>query len=121
MYTKYQLANFHKFNTYIPTTFYYNALSSKTTALEKSYRRWFSEDMQNSLPRFAITGYDHCQYFVRGIKMFGEKFWSSRDQDIYTSLQTPLYFRRMPTGGMQNESFMLIHYTKDNGLESITY
>ena len=53
--------------------------------------------------------------------MFGEKFWGTRDQDIYSSLQTPLYFRRMPTGGMQNESFMLIHYTKDNGLESITY
>ena len=121
MYTKYQLANFHKFDTYIPTTFYYNALNYKTTSLEKSYRRWFSEDMQNSLPRFALTGYDHCQYFVRGIRMFGEKFWGTRDQDIYTSLQTPLYFRRMPTGGMQNESFMLIHYTKDNGLESITY
>lgn len=121
MYTKYQLANFHKFNTYIPTTFYYNPLSAKTTSLEQSYRKWFGEDMQYAQPRFAITGYDHCQYFVRGLRMFGKKFWGTRDQDPYMPLQTPLYFNRMPTGGMQNKCFMLIHYTNDNGIESITY
>ena len=40
MYTKYQLANFHKFDTYIPTTFYYNALNYKNKKIDKRYHRW---------------------------------------------------------------------------------
>lgn len=121
MYTKYQLNNFHKFNTYIPTTFYYNPLDRKTMALEHNYRKWFGENMQYAQPRFAITGYDHCMFFVKGIKKSGNNFWGTRQQGCYTPLQTPLDFRRLPTGGMQNRCFMLIHYTNNNRIESLTY
>lgn len=126
MYTKYQTANFHKFNTFIPTTFYYNPLNAYTVGLERAYRRWFAEDMQLAQPRFAITGYDHCQFFVRGIRAFGKDFTGYRRQQIVPSLQSPLSFERayapgMKPGGWQNRSFMLIHYKLDNSLESITY
>ena len=127
MYTKYQSANFHKFNTYIPTTFYYNAVNASTINLERSYSRWFGEPMQqNAQPRFAITGYDHCQFFVRGIRHFGKNFCGYRSQQVKFPLQTPLSFERTfspskKEGGWQNRCYMLIHYMLDGGLESITY
>ena len=67
MYTRTHLENFYKYNTYIPSTFYYNPLSSQTTRLEQKYRWNFHSDMQNALPRFALTGFDHAYYFLRGL------------------------------------------------------
>lgn len=126
MYTKYQLANFHKFNTYIPTTFYYNPLNANTVGLERSYRRWFGEDMQYAQPRFAITGYDHCQFFVRNIHRYGKEYSGAPKQQPIVPLQSPLSFKRAYSpskveGGWQNRCFMLIHYLMDGSLESITY
>ena len=60
MYTRTHLENFYKYNTYIPSVFYYNPLSSQTTRLEQKYRWNFHSDMQNALPRFALTGFDHA-------------------------------------------------------------
>jgi hypothetical protein len=50
MYTQYNLDNFYKFDTYIPSTFYYNPLSAKTKRIEQKYRWNFHSDMMQSLP-----------------------------------------------------------------------
>ena len=68
MYTKVYLELFHKYDTYIPTTFFYNPLNRKTVQLEQAYQRWFHSEMQTALPRFEIVGYDHEKYFVRGME-----------------------------------------------------
>ena len=121
MYTKQHLDHFFKYNTYIPTTFYYNPLSTKTQQLENSYRRWFSMPMQYALPRFALTGYDHAQFFLRGLHKYGKAFMGTKEQNVYTALQTPMSFQRVGNGGMQNVAFMLIHYTYDRKIESLAY
>lgn len=121
MYAKYDLENFHKFDTYIPTTFYYNALSPATQRIEKAYRSWFKADMQSALPRFALTGYDHAMYFLKGLHKHGAKFTGARGTVAYTPVQTPLYFTEYAEGGHQNGNFELIHYKTDQTTESITY
>lgn len=88
MYTKVYLELFHKYDTYIPTTFFYNPLNRKTVQLEQAYQRWFHSDMQTALPRFAIVGYDHAQYFVRGIAKYGKRFSGAAWQNVYTPLQS---------------------------------
>lgn len=121
MYTKVYTDYYHRYDTYIPTTFYYNPLSPKTEGLERNYRQWFKSDMRQSLPRFAITGYDHAQFFIRGMHKYGANFAGTKQQNTYTPLQTPLKFRYVKGGGMQNAAFMLVHYKPNHTIESISY
>jgi len=122
MYTKVYLDYFHKYDAYVPTTFYYNPVARSTVQLENAYRKWFRADMQSALPRFAITGYDHAQFFVRGMHEYGRSFTGSKWQGKYKPLQTPLKFARAAeSGGMQNTAFMLVHYKRDHEMESISY
>lgn len=121
MYTKVYTDYFYKYDAYIPTSFYYNQHSYKTLGLERAYRQWFKSDMRLALPRFAITGFDHAQFFIRGFHKYGGKFVGTRQQNYYTSLQTPLNFKRLKDGGMQNSAFMLVHYRTDRTIETITY
>lgn len=122
MYTKVYLELFHKYDTYIPTTFFYNPLNRKTVQLEQAYQRWFHSDMQTALPRFAIVGYDHAQYFVRGIAKYGKRFSGAAWQNVYTPLQSLLKFEPVgDKGGFQNIAFMLVHYRAGGNIDSISY
>ncbi|MDN5554075.1 peptidoglycan-binding protein LysM [Prevotella sp.] len=121
IYANYEFNNFCRYDTYIPTVFYHNQYSAATTSLEKSYRGWFKEEMQPAQPRFAITGYDHAQFFIRGIAKYGNKFVGSKSQNVYSSLQTPLCFEKLGKGGYVNNSFMLIHYLYNHSIESLAY
>lgn len=122
MYTQNYRQLFNKYNAYIPTYFYYNALSTNTSALENAYRRWFHTDMQKALPRFAITGYDHAQYFVRGLHQYGKDFDGSQTVSGLNHIQTQLKFRKASDkGGMQCTTFMLMHYTENGQIESLIY
>lgn len=121
MYTKVYLDYFHKYDAYIPTTFYYNPLSKATNSLETSYRRWFKSEMRAALPRFALTGYDHGRFFIGGLDKYGEKFTGAASQATHTPVQTPLKFSRVEGGGLMCSSFMLVHYTAGHNIESINY
>lgn len=121
MYTKVYLDYYHRYDAYIPTSFYYNPLAPRTANLDRSYRRWFKSDMRQALPRFAITGYDHAQFIIRGLHKYGSKFNGTSQQNTYTPLQTPLKFKFVQGGGMQNSAFMLVHYKTNRTMESISY
>jgi hypothetical protein len=119
MYTRTHLDNFYKYNTYIPSVFYYNPLSSQTTRLEQKYRWNFHSDMQNALPRFALTGFDHAYFFLRGLHKYGKSFNGAAGMFGYPPVQTPLMFERLGNGGFQNRSVSLVHYTTDHRMEMI--
>ena len=122
MYTRVYTEYFHKYDAYIPNTFYYNAKSTLTQQLESKYKQWFKTDMQQSLPRFALTGYDQANFFLKGLHQHGVDFKGTKAQNVYSHVQTPLNFKQTNAmGGMQNEAFMLVHYTVDNRIESINY
>ncbi|MBQ4484288.1 MAG: ABC transporter substrate-binding protein [Prevotella sp.] len=113
---------FHRYDTYIPTNFYYNAQSRATQQLEQNYKQWFKEEMLFALPHFALTGYDHGQFFLRGLHQYGTAFRGTKDQRVKAALQTPLYFKpASKTGGMQNSHFMLVHYKPNKTIEAINY
>ena len=119
MYAKYNLERFYKYDTYIPSTFYYNANAQKTKNLEQRYNQWF-QPMMIAQPRFAITGYDHGMYFIQGIKKFGKNF-TGEQQVGYQPAQTPLRFAKTVKGGYKNKSFQLIHYTFNHQIEAVNY
>lgn len=121
MYAKYNLDRFYKYDTYIPSTFYYNASSAKTIDLERRYNLWFHQPMQAAMPRFAITGYDHAMFFIPGISKMGKNFTGAKGQVDYQPLQTPLNFVKTTKGGYRNQVLELIHYTFNRQIESIVY
>ena len=119
MYTRAHLENFYKFNTYVPSVFYYNPLSSSTRRLQQKFRWNFHTDMQNSLPRFAITGFDHAYFFLTGLHREGKKFLGEKSNPDY--VQTPLQFERYGNGGLRNQTQLFVHYTPDNRVETIKF
>ena len=74
-----------------------------------------------ALPRFALTGYDQAMFFLRGYHEQGKNFTGAKGTLGYKALQSPLYFHKVGWGGYQNESFMLVHYTRSGNIESINY
>ena len=122
MYAPYDLDKFYRYDTYIPTTFYYNPVNEKTIQLENAYKNWFGTEMMPSgLPRFGITGYDQAEFFLQGYHQYGVNFTGVRDQSSYQPVQTPLRFTRVSKGGFQNDSFQLIHYLYNHTIDSIAY
>jgi LysM repeat protein len=81
MYTKVYRDYYFKYDTYIPTYFYYNDLSADTKWVERNYHKWFEKDMDaDALPRFALTGFDHACFFIGGLVQFGDGFNGGKGQ-----------------------------------------
>ena len=121
LYTRTHLENFYKYNTYIPSVFYYNPLSSGTQRFERKYRQNFRSDMQNALPRFAITGFDHAFFFLKGLHKYGKSFNGADGMFGYPPVQTPLKFERYGNGGLRNKTMMFIHYQPEHTVETIKF
>jgi len=121
MYIRTHLENFYKYDTYIPSHFYYNPLSSQTERLEQKYRWNFHTDMQNALPRFALTGFDHAFFFLKGLHKYGKTFNGAAGMFGYPPVQTPLVFERMGNGGLQNHSILFVHYTPEHRVETVKF
>lgn len=121
MYTQYQLENFYKYNVYIPAPFYTNLMSPQSERFQQLYRKNFSQDMMNALPRFAMTGFDHALFFLRGLHKYGKTFDGAAGRFGYQPLQTPLKFERIGNGGLQNRAYMFIHYKDDRTIETVNY
>ncbi len=120
MYAKYLKERFYKYDTYIPSTFYYNAAAQNTKNLEDKYQQWFHQPMMVAQPSFGITGYDHGMFFIQGVKKYGKNFTGDQ-QTGYQPVQTPLRFVKTSKGGYRNRNFQLIHYTFNHQIESVKY
>lgn len=121
MYTKAYQDLFFRYDTYIPTYFFYNETSRDTKWVENNYRQKFNLEMDaNGLPRYALSGFDHGCFFIGGVAQFGARFTGGRGQMAYKSVQTPMHFNRQGKG-MRNTNFMFIHYLPSRTIESISY
>ncbi len=120
-FTSQNLSNYYKYDTYIPSTFYMNPLSPQTARMNLKYRWNFHDDMENALPRFAMTGFDHAYFFIKGLKRVGTDFDGRRSTVNYLPMQTPMSFKPLDNGGFVNMSYMLIHYTPEYDIETYTY
>ena len=77
--------------------------------------------MMNALPRFAITGFDHAYFFIKGLHLYGKKFTGASGMVGYTPIQTPLHFERLGNGGLQNKSTLFVHFTTGRKTEIIKF
>ena len=121
MYTSRHLDNFYKYDVCIPSTYYMNPVASSTARFKQKYRWNFHQDMQNYHQRYAVTGFDHAYFFIKGLHMYGHNFTGASGMVGYTPYQTPLHFERLSGGGLQNRARLFVHYTKDQRIETINY
>ena len=110
MYTEVYGEKMRKYDTYIPSVYNYDESSQPIRVFKQRYHTTFQGDMLYALPSFALTGYDHAMFFIKGIEQYGKKFVGTSSQQTVTPLQTPLNFQRVKNGGYENKAFMLIHY-----------
>jgi hypothetical protein len=120
-YTKNYLEQFYKYNVYIPTTYYTNAFSSQTMRLMQKYRWNFHQDMNPVRPVYALSGFDHTMFFVKGLRKYGKKFTGENGQSKDKAVQTPLQFERISNGGYRNRACMLVHYAPDHRIETVEW
>ena len=119
--TRHHLENFYKFDTYIPATFHTDLQSARTKRFQTKYRWNFHSDLMNSLPRFAITGFDHAYFLLKGLHIYGKNFTGGAGMVGYKPIQTPLHFERLGNGGLQNRSVVFVHYLPEKKTETITF
>lgn len=123
LYQKHDFAQFCKYNTYIPTTYYYNISGDRTEAFERKFeKRWGAPLMTQCTPRMGITGFDHAMFVIKGIHDHGKAFTGAEGQVDYKALQTTLKFKQKNLGGgYKNQNFQLIHFCTNQKLESLSY
>ena len=121
MYTSRHLDNFYKFDVCIPSTYYMNPVSARTSHFKQKYRWCFHQDMQNYHQRYAVTGFDHAYFLIKGLHMYGQNFTGASGMVGYSPFQTPLHFERLDGGGLQNRARLFVHYTKDQRIETINF
>ena len=123
MYEKYNQNQtfFHKYDVYIPSSYFFNEQSGYIQSFQRAYKTKFGADMMNALPHFALTGYDQGVFFIGGVYKFKGQFYGARNQIYNPSLQTPYHFSKTPNGGFRNDAYLLVHYQKNGGIETINY
>jgi len=109
-YTRLYLDKFYKYNVFVPSPFYTNLTASATLRLQQKYRWNFHQDMQQMLPRMALTGFDHAMFFLSGLNQYGKDFNGEKGQSAYKAVQTPLVFERIGNGGLRNRTLLLVNY-----------
>ena len=120
MYEKTYMELFYKYDTYIPTFYYYNTGSTRIKNLEDRYKERFGAEMMAAIPRFAITGYDQARFFLRGLHRDGKTFTGEiSDKD---ALQTQFKFSRVgENGGLKNHQFLFMHYNRNRTISTVVY
>lgn len=117
---KYQ-RDFHRYNVYVPSYFYTNLQTVQADVLNKKYKASFNQDMMVTLPRFALTGFDHAYYFLRGLHKYGRTFDGAAGRFGYQPVQNPLKFERVGNGGYRNRAYLFVHYKPDFTIETVNY
>ena len=114
-YTNTLLNSFFTFDTYIYSSYYYNALASNTKAFEQAFTRNFSKTMAINYPRYAMMGFDLAYYFIHEVQADGSVITSQ-----YTPYQnTYKFIKEADDSGFSNRFIELIHFTKAKQIELI--
>ena len=117
MYTRSHLDNFYKYDVSVPSTYYMSPLSHRAEHFAQKYRWNFHQAMQGYHARYAVTGFDHAFFLLKGLHMYGKHFTGAAGSVGYTPLQSPLGFERVGDGGWQNQARLIVHYTRDQKIQ----
>ena len=91
------LSTMHKYHASFYTNFY-AAPGSELQSFNTRFTQWFKRSQQRSFPQFGLIGYDIANYFIDGIKTYGDDFAAQQDNLQSNALQNPMRFTRKGAG-----------------------
>lgn len=108
----------HKVNTYIPSRFYIDPSSDKTTAFNNSYKNLFNRQPAKSVPLYAAVGYDASTYFITAMAD------SSNDVNLIKpskgTVQSEFNLKRVSNwGGFINPPVYFVNFTSFDTIDKI--
>lgn len=111
-------ANFHKYDTYIYSTFFLNPQQKEVVELNNEYNQWYQRNMAELYPKWGFLGYDTGLYFLTALKNYGSTFDSHVSSIKAPTLQTAIDFYRInDQGGYINKGMYFVHYKTDLSIE----
>jgi len=114
MFTRNNLDNFYKYDVSVPSTYFMSPLSHRAEHFAQKYRWNFHQGMQAYHCRYAVTGFDHAYFFLKGLHLLGRQFSGAAGSAGYVPMQSPLGFERVGSdGGWQNQARLIVHYTRE--------
>lgn len=114
-YTNTLLNSFFTFDTYIYSSYYYNALAPSTKAFEQAFTRNFNTAMAINYPRYAMMGFDLGYYFMHDIQ--AKETATLKEHEPYQNMFR--FVQETDNSGFCNRFVQLIHFTKNNQIELI--
>ena len=121
-YTDDYLSSFFEMDTYFYSSFYTNNLFPAAIQFTQAYRKWFSKDMANTMPKYGMLGFDTAFFFLQGLHMYGTNFEDHMNQMQVTPIQTGFKFERVNNwGGFINRKVFFVNFTKNYELIKLEF
>jgi murein DD-endopeptidase MepM/ murein hydrolase activator NlpD len=109
------LNSFFTFDTYIYSSYYYNALAPNTKVFEQTFTRNFNKAMAINYPRYAMMGFDLAYFFMHDI-WDNESFIANQHVPYQSTYR---FVQEADNAGYYNRFIQLIHFTKTKQIELI--
>ena len=109
------LNSFFTFDTYIYSSYYYNALAPNTKVFEQTFTRNFNKAMAINYPRYAMLGFDLAYFFMHDI-WDNESFIANQHVPYQSTYR---FAQEADNSGYYNRFIQLIHFTKTKQIELI--
>ncbi|NDV95599.1 LysM peptidoglycan-binding domain-containing protein [Dysgonomonas sp. 521] len=117
-----QVANLHKYNSYIYSIFFVDGEQSGVKDFAGQYKQWYNKNLINSFPKWGYLGYDTGLYFLTALKQYGSSFDNNISRINVPTLQSSISFEKVndKNGGFVNNGIYFIRYKENSGLEKIS-
>lgn len=109
------LNSFFNLDTYIYSSYYYNALAPNTKVFEQAFTRNFNKAMAINYPRYAMMGFDLAYFFMHDI-WDNESFIANQHVPYQNTYR---FVQEADNSGYYNRFIQLIHFTKTKQIELI--
>ena len=121
-YTNDHLESFFELDTYFYSSFYTNNLLPAAIQFTNSYHKWYSKDMENIYPKYAMLGYDTAFFFLKGLWLYGSDFDDNISKMNIRPIQTGFNFQRVNNwGGFINKKVFFVRFSKNYELIKIDF
>lgn len=107
----------HKLGARIYSRFYDNFNGTQARNIDAAFERWFGTQITESIPSYALLGFDTGCYILESLKLGHGKF--SPTALTTSGVQSTFNFTRSADAGYYNHAIYIITYNADGSLDFI--